>query len=353
MGKKSIHECSLDDVRAYVTSHGEGKFRAAQIFEWIYKKNIAHWDECTNIPKKLREHLARDFCVSSLVFKKSVQSTKKDTTKILYETEDGRFIETVLIYGFQRVTVCLSSQIGCKYGCSFCASCKGGFIRNLLTREIIDQFLLAERYSKKKITNIVFMGMGEPLDNLDAVVASIRRITADEGIGFSQRRITLSTCGLIPELKKFADEQFSHVKLSLSIHAAFDEKRKKIMPIACTYSLDDLCATLSSLSDCFKRTVTFEYIVIKDFNDSDSDARELAKRANQAKAKVNLIGYNRIDGVPYLPPTNKEMDQFLQQLKERGLQVTLRYSAGSDITAACGQLRLRQTGDDECGVAGS
>ncbi|MBU1864101.1 MAG: 23S rRNA (adenine(2503)-C(2))-methyltransferase RlmN [Candidatus Omnitrophica bacterium] len=338
--KQYIHNCSSNEVRAYIVKHGGESYHTTQLFEWLYKKNVRSWDQMTNIPQTLREQLKKDFFLFSLTIEQIYQSREGDSLKYLFSTADGYHIETVLIKSQRRRTLCLSTQVGCKYRCSFCASGKGGFIRNLSVAEEVDQFLLVQNHIGKKVTNVVFMGMGEPLDNYDTTIQTIKVLTREWGIALSERRITVSTVGLIPAIDKFSREGFSQVKLSVSLHATSNEKRKKIMPIAKRYPLKELIALLKKVRKRFKRTITLEYILMKGFNDAPRDAHEIARIAKDVGAKINLIGYNAIKGDTLHVSRRHDMVCFRKRLDGLGAQTTIRYSAGTDITAACGQLRL-------------
>ncbi|RKX96100.1 MAG: 23S rRNA (adenine(2503)-C(2))-methyltransferase RlmN [Spirochaetes bacterium] len=341
-GKKEVFINDLERqwLDSYVARHGEKLFRVRQIFKWVFNKNVSNWDEMINIPKGLRDEMKKDFLLFSLKLCNKYASNNNDATKYLFRTNDGHFVETVLIKVGKRKTICISTQIGCKFNCSFCASGKSGFVRDLSCAEIIDQFLLVRNDSHMRITNIVFMGMGEPFDNYDNLIKTIKTFMADWGLAIGARRITISTVGLIPQIERFAREGFSQIKLSISLHAAFEGKRKQIMPIAHTYSLSELISTLRKVRDRFRRNITIEYILMKNFNDYDEDARALAAIAKQIKAKVNLIGYNAVNDCKFVAPSKNDLIQFRKKLEREKVQTTIRYSAGSDITAACGQLSL-------------
>jgi len=340
MSKMNITELSIEELGEFVQSVGEKKFRVEQISKWVYDKSISSWQHCHNISKKLIEKLEENFNFHSLTLTKAYTSKRNDSIKLLFHANDGASLEAVIIINAARTTVCLSTQIGCKFNCSFCASGKNGFIRDLTAAEIIDQFRLAQLYVKRKIDNIVFMGMGEPLDNYDSTVKALRTFISSTYFGLSSRRITVSTVGFIPGIKKFAREELSQVKLSVSLHAAIDSKRKQIMPIEKQYPLREVLKVLQSVRSQFRRTVTLEYILIKNFNDSKSDVTALIKIAKELKAKINVIGYNKVHGVSFVPPSNEDLDAFAKQIERNNVPITIRYSAGNDITAACGQLRL-------------
>lgn len=340
--QSSITSYSRKTLEKYIVDNGFETFRAAQILHWVFQRRVSSWSECNNLPKELRSVLARDILLSSLQCVEEFPSTRSDSVKYLFKTHDCALLETVLIYGSDRVTICLSTQIGCRYACSFCASGKDGFVRDLSPSEIIDQVRVVTCRLGRAVDNIVFMGMGEPFDNYDATLSAIRVIISPDGFGMSPRRITVSTVGLLPAIRSFAQEDLSQVKLSISLHAATDETRSRLMPIAQHYTIDDLVQTVCSVRDSFKRTVTVEYLLIKDVNDSKRDSDALAVIARTLKAKVNLIGYNPIEGSAYASATMEEVDIFKVRLEKARVPVTVRYSAGADISAACGQLRLKK-----------
>lgn len=340
--KKSVHDFSFTELVHYANEAGQSSYRAQQIWEWVYGKGIDAWQDMSNVPQTFRDQLAKEILLCSLESVQETKSAEGDSTKYLFETQDHHYIETVFIASKGRRTVCLSTQIGCRHGCLFCASGKGGFVRNLSIGEILDQLLLVQKSINGRMTNVVFMGMGEPLDNYENTIQAILSINDPLRINIGQRRIALSTAGLVPAIERFMHEDLPQITLSVSLHATTDEKRKKIMPIAAQYSLKELCDVLRMNLELMKRTITLEYILIKDFNDSREDAKRLAAIAKDLHAKVNLIGYNMIDEAPYTPPTKKEALKFNEWICSFGVPSTVRYSAGSDITAACGQLRLRR-----------
>jgi 23S rRNA (adenine2503-C2)-methyltransferase len=269
---------------------------------------------------------------------KKEKTSKDGTRKFLFELSDGNYIETVLIPEGKRLTLCVSSQVGCKYKCSFCMSGQGGFKRNMNISEIMNQFLqVSDEVLPKKITNIVFMGIGEPLDNFQNVTKAIENLTNSAGINFSSSRISISTCGLVPEIRKLIDSE-TGVKLSISLHASSDELRNKLMPINKKYPLKDLMAVLREFSRKKKSAVTFEYVLIEGMNVSEQDARKLVKLLHGIHAKLNLIPYNA-SAFKWKVPDKEKIRNFTEILKKKGIFYTLRKSKGQDIEAACGQLR--------------
>ncbi|MEM7387598.1 MAG: 23S rRNA (adenine(2503)-C(2))-methyltransferase RlmN, partial [Verrucomicrobiota bacterium] len=278
-----------------------------------------------------------------------VQGSKDTTRKFLFRLDDGRFVESVLIpaspalYGeaADRRTLCVSSQVGCAFDCKFCASGLAGFTRNLRADEIVEQVLLAETECGERIDNLVFMGMGEPLANLPNLLKAIGIINAPWGVGIGARRMTISTSGLAPQIRKLADQPLQ-LRLAVSLHGASDAVRSRIMPVNDRYPLDELFASLRYFAERRKQRITFEYILIEGVNDALDEARELVKRARTFSAKVNLIPYNRVDGLPWERPSEAQQQAFLKILRQAGIPATLRKEKGHDIDAACGQLRLRE-----------
>lgn len=323
------------------------KFRAKQILEWLYRRRVRSWDEMTNLPAPLRAELAAAFPPASLT--KVRESGSEDSTrKYLFRLADGQMIESVLIpaspalYGeaSDRRTICISSQVGCAYGCKFCASGLDGWKRNLTAGEIVDQFLQVEALSGEKINNIVFMGMGEPLANYDNLMRAIGILNAQWGVGLGARKMTVSTSGLVPQIRQFADQPLQ-VRLAISLHGATDEIRGKIMPVNKKYPLADLLDACEEFGRKKKQRITFEYILIRDVNDAPEQAALLARLIRRIDAKVNLIPYNAVDGLDWLRPEEDRQDAFFEVLRSAGALATLRREKGHEIAAACGQLRLQ------------
>lgn len=337
-----------EDWIAWLKDRSEPAFRAGQILDWLFRKRIDSYDAMTNLSAGLRAALAESFRLNPLE-SLTQQGSIDTTTKLLFRLHDGRYIETVVIpaspalYGesSDRRTLCVSSQVGCAYDCRFCASGLAGFTRNLDAGEIVGQILEAERLGGERIDNLVFMGMGEPLANFRNLTKAIRIINADWGIGIGARRITISTSGLAPQIEKLA-EQPLQIRLAVSLHGASDEVREKIMPVNRKYPIDRLFEALRVWSSKKNQKITFEFILIEGVNDSLAQAALLAKRARSVRAKVNLIPYNTVEGLPWARPAPRVQEAFLDLLKSQGIQATLRREKGHDIAAACGQLRLKQ-----------
>lgn len=348
MSKTSIKSLTLEELSKYFAAQGERPFRAKQLVDWLYQKRIGSFDEMTDLSATTRTRLASEFgFVRPEVVR--VLGAKDTTRKFLFRLSDGSLIESVLIpaspalYGetSDRRTACVSTQVGCAYGCKFCASGLEGFARNLEAGEIVDQLLAIEKESGEKIDNIVFMGMGEPLANLTNLLRAIRIINAPWGLGIGARHITISTSGLAPQIRKLATEP-TQFRLAISLHGATDEVRSQIMPINRKYNL----AVLLQACDFYvaqKKRLMFEYILIAGVNDSDEQAQQLARHAQRLSAKINLIPYNTVEGLPWSRPSRNRQETFLRILRHHGAVATLRREKGHDIDAACGQLRLQTT----------
>ena len=337
---KSLH---LDELRGIAQPF----YRAGQITDWLYKKRVNSFAEMTDLPQALRAKLAHDFSFDKIDVVRVLGST--DTTrKFLFRLSDGNLIESVLIpaspalYGLpsDRRTICLSTQVGCAYGCKFCASGLDGWKRNLRPDEIVNQIMAVEEESGERIDNIVFMGMGEPLANYDNLMRAIQIINAPWGISIGARHITISTSGLVPQIRKLA-EQPLQIRLAVSLHGATDDVRSSIMPVNRKYNLRALLEACRYFTSRKKQQITFEYILIAKVNDSEEQARELAKHARALEAKVNLIPYNKVEGLDWARPSTDRQKRFLAVLRAAGVRATLRREKGDDIAAACGQLRLQ------------
>ena len=355
-GKTAITGLTKEELELKILEMGQPRYRAGQVMEWIYDKRVNRFSEMTNLPDNLRSELNKNYLINVLSSVKDNRSS--DTTKkYLYRLQDGRYIETVIIpasVGNQgnrsdRNTLCVSSQVGCAYGCKFCASGLDGFTRNLKAAEITGQIMAVEEETLKKINNVVFMGMGEPLANFRNLMQAIQIINASWGIGIGARHITVSTSGLVPQIRKIA-EQPLQIRLAISLHGASDEVREKIMPINKKYPIAKLFDALHYYKSKKPQKITFEYILIKDVNDSLEQAKKLSKAARSLNAKVNLIPYNTVDGLDWERPSENTQQDFLNVLTSNGIQSTLRKEKGHDIEAACGQLRLRKEKQEATGA---
>lgn len=338
--RQDIRSMSFEEISNWFKSNGEQAFRAKQVWEWLWQKSARDFGSMTNLSKSLREKLEAAFTINSVqidTFQKSNDRTIKNAFKLY----DGNIVEGVLIPTETRMTACVSSQVGCSLTCKFCATGRLERLRNLNADEIYDQVALIREQSEKEygipLSNIVYMGMGEPLLNYANVLKSIEHITSPDGLGMSPQRITVSTAGIAKMIKKLGDDEVKF-NLALSLHAANDEKRNKIMPINESNSLDALEEALNYFFEKTGTRVTFEYIVFNGFNDEIIDAKELESFCRKVKAKVNLIEYNPIDGGEYSNAKEDKLEAFKNYLETRGIIVNVRRSRGKDIDAACGQL---------------
>ena len=351
-----VRSLLLNELQEELHELGERSYRAGQIADWLYKKRVRSFDEMTDLSHELRAKLANQFAFSKMDIVR-VLGSHDTTRKFLFRLSDGNLIESVLIpaspalYGgsSDRRTICISTQVGCAYGCKFCASGLEGFSRNLRPNEIIDQIIAIEGESGEKIDNIVFMGMGEPLANFENVMRAIRIINASWGLGIGARHITVSTSGLAPQIKKLADEPLQ-IRLAISLHAATDEVRNQIMPVNRKYNIETLLSACDYYALRKKQRLTFEYILIAGVNDADAQAYLLARHARRLSAKVNLIPYNTVEDLDWSRPSRNRQERFLSILREHKIPATLRREKGHDIDAACGQLRLQTKREVEAGV---
>jgi|HubBroStandDraft_4_1064222.scaffolds.fasta_scaffold06928_3 23S rRNA (adenine2503-C2)-methyltransferase len=345
--KIDIKSLRFDELQEKLSELQAPSYRAGQIADWLYQKRASSFNEMTDLPQSLRAQLAEQFSFDKIGVVQLLGSS--DTTqKFLFRLGDGSLIESVLIpaspalYGMRsdRRTICISTQVGCAYGCKFCASGLDGFSRNLRANEIVNQIIAVERESRGKIDNIVFMGMGEPLANFDNLMRAISIINAPWGLGIGARHITLSTSGLAPQIRELAEKPLQ-IRLAVSLHGATDEVRNQIMPINHRYNIETLLEACDYYAAQKKQRITFEYILIEGINDSKDQAHTLAKHTQRLKAKVNLIPYNTVEGLPWSRPSRNRQEAFLSILREHGVAATLRREKGHDIQAACGQLRLQ------------
>ena len=355
--KPSLFGETLESLKERVVEAGFPAFRAKQVMEWLYKKRVDEWDAMTNLPKAFRAWLDEQYILyptNSLLDKRSDDVTQK----FLLELEDKSLIETVLIRAPQtgvgqessRKTVCVSIQVGCAYGCKFCASGLAGFKRNLMAAEVVSQLMhickMEDAHTKRakeeiaSFDNIVFMGMGEPLANYESLVQTIKILNAEWGLNFGARRITVSTSGLAPKIMQLAQEGVA-VRLAISLHGATNEVRNKIMPVNKRYPLEELIPAAKAFKEAHGRMLTLEFIMIEDINDSLDQAKELTKIARDLHAHVNCIPYNKVEGLEWKRPSVRRQDAFVDVLRKGGVSVTIRREKGHDINAACGQLRLK------------
>ena len=333
----NILDYTLDDLKLWMTQNGESAFRAKQIFSWIYKK-VYDFEEMKNLPQstklKLKQNFSIDFPEIVEVYKSKIDGTEK----FLLAFKDGNLIESVLMRYKHGNSICISTQVGCRMGCKFCASTIEGRVRDLTSGEILSEIITVENFINERISNVVLMGSGEPLDNYDNVIKFLEIVSSDYSLNIGQRHITLSTCGIVPKIYELADKHMS-ITLALSLHAFSDEKRREIMPIANKYSIDEILKACQYFIDVTKRRVTFEYSLVKDVNDSKEDAKCLGKLLKGMLCHVNLIPVNEIKENSFKRSSKKTIDEFSEILKNYGIEVTTRREMGSDINAACGQLR--------------
>ncbi len=328
---------TLDNWKTYAVAKGWPAYRAGQIQQWL-SRGISSIDEMTNLPKNIREQLAEDFLVDGLTVERKIVSALDQTTKYVFRLFDGNVVESVLMHYKHGYSVCISSQAGCKMGCTFCASTGAGFGRNLSHGEMLAQVSRIGREIGERIGHVVIMGIGEPLDNYDEVVAFLKAANDPQGLNISLRHISVSTCGLVPEMLKFTDEGLP-VTLSVSLHAPNDTIRQAIMPIARRYSIDELLAACRRHIERSGRRISFEYSLFAGINDQPEHARELARRLKGMLCHVNLIPANEFDGGSHRQSDRRQVEQFQQILQSAGINATIRRELGADINAACGQLR--------------
>jgi len=340
MVKKDIRALNLLQLTDLFAEIGEPGFRAKQVYDWLWAKGVIDFSQMTNLSKKLRDYLVENFVINAVQIHE-LQISSDKTIKCAMRLHDNYVVESVLIPHQSRMTACISSQVGCSLSCTFCATGKLKRMRNLNADEIFDQVVLVKNTAAEKynapLTNIVYMGMGEPLLNYKEVLASVEKITSPSGLGMSPKRITVSTAGVAKMISKLGDDQVKF-HLALSLHAANDEKRNQIMPINETNSLETLASSLNYFSEKTGTRPTFEYIAFKDFNDSLKDAQELVDFCKKVKSKVNIIEYNSVTGTEFKQTTKERLLAFTNYLETNGVICNVRHSRGKDIDAACGQL---------------
>ena len=340
MAKKDIRALNLLQLTELFAQIGEPGFRAKQVYDWLWAKGMVDFNQMTNLSKKLRDYLTENFVINAVQIHELQVSSDK-TVKCAMRLHDNYVVESVLIPHQSRMTACISSQVGCSLSCTFCATGKLKRMRNLNADEIFDQVVLVKNTASEKynapLTNIVYMGMGEPLLNYKEVLASVEKITSPSGLGMSPKRITVSTAGVAKMISKLGDDQVKF-HLALSLHAANDEKRNQIMPINETNSLETLADALNYFTEKTGTRPTFEYIAFKDFNDSLKDAQELVHFCKKVKSKVNIIEYNSVAGTAFKQTTKERLLAFTNYLETNGVICNVRHSRGKDIDAACGQL---------------
>ncbi len=334
---KSLYQ---EELRDLVCEKGLPAFRAKQIYEWIHARQAAGYEEMTNLPARLRAELAEDYPLVTAKLVDRQISAIDGTQKYLFEMPDGCLVESVFMrYRFGN-SVCISSQVGCRMGCSFCASTLHGLVRSLTASEMLEQIYAIIRKTGKTVSHVVVMGMGEPLDNYDNLLRFIRLLTGPGGLNLSQRNVTVSTCGIVPNIYRLAEEGL-HITLALSLHASTDEQRRKIMPVARRYTIEELMKACAAYYQKTGRQITFEYSLIRGVNDSSLDAQGLTRLARPLKAHINLIPVNPVRERGFEYPDNAHVQAFKKELENNGVNVSIRRALGKDIEGACGQLRNR------------
>ena len=337
---KNIKDYNIEQLKQEMVQIGEKPFRAEQIFKWLYQEKVKSFDDMTNLSLELRKKLNENYTMCNYNILKK-QKSKDGTIKYLFDVLDANAIESVLMKYHHGYSVCVSSQIGCKMGCKFCASTGIPFIRNLTSGEIVEQILAIEQDENVKISNIVFMGIGEPLDNYDNVVNAIHIINNPKGLNIGARHISISTSGIVPKIYKLAQEKIQ-CTLSISLHAVTDEKRSNMMPVNNVYNIEELMKACKDYISQTNRRISFEYALAKDNNDNLDDAKQLVKLLKGMLCHVNLIPINKIENGKYDKSSNENIIKFRDYLNEHGIVATIRRELGSDIDAACGQLRRKQ-----------
>ena len=336
---KNIKDYNLEELKKELQTINEKPFRAEQIFKWLYQEKVKSFDEMTNLSLDLREKLKQNYTICNYNILKK-QESKDGTIKYLFDVLDGNAIETVLMSYHHGYSICVSSQIGCKMGCKFCASTGINFIRSLTSGEIVEQIIAVEQDQNIRISNVVFMGIGEPLDNYDNVVNAIHIINNPKGLNIGARHISVSTSGLVPKIYQLADENIQ-CTLSISLHATNNEKRSAMMPVNNAYPIEELIQACKDYIAKTNRRISFEYALAKDNNDNLDDAKELVKLLKGMLCHVNLIPINKIENGQYSKSTNENIMKFRDYLNDHGIVATIRRELGSDIDAACGQLRRK------------
>ncbi len=337
--KRNIKDLSLDELEAYVADNQLPKFRAGQIFEWVYK-DTASFGEMTNLPKGIIELLDRDFYIGRVRIEAMQHSKIDNTRKYLLCFDDGNAVECVLMDYSYGKTICISTQIGCRMSCEFCASTVGGLVRSLSSGEMLEEVMAVSRDIGERIGNIVLMGTGEPFDNYEQVMKFIKMINHSKGLNVGQRHITLSTSGIVPKIIDFADQNLQ-CTLAISLHAADDEARSNIMPVNKKYNIEKLMEACRYYIKVTNKRVTFEYALIKDVNDSSKDAHNLGTLLKGMLCHVNLIPVNKVEGKDFVKASKEKVNAFKTALEGFGVETTIRRELGSEIEAACGQLRQK------------
>lgn len=337
MTKINLKDLTYEELLSAIRELGEPKFRAEQIFKWLYKGAVS-FDDMKNIPKTLKEKLMADYCISKAEIAERLISNIDGTRKYLLRLSDGNYIETVLMKYKHGYTICVSSQVGCAMGCAFCASTRNGKIRNLSAGEIIDQIITVQNDIGERISNIVMMGIGEPLDNFDNVLKFLKNVNDERGLGIGHRHITVSTCGLVHNIIRLADMKLQ-ITLSISLHATNDKTRSEIMPVNRRYNIEELLNACDYYIKQTNRRISFEYTLISGVNDNRTEAVSLGKLLKNKLCHVNLIPVNSVKETGFVKSDREKIEEFQKTVEDFGISATIRREMGSDINAACGQLR--------------
>ena len=340
MDKIDIKSFDYEELENSIKELGLPKFRASQIYDWLHKKLVTSFDEMTNLSADLRTRLSEQFYVTAAEVERMQESKEDGTRKYLFKLRDGNYVESVFMRYHHGNSVCISSQVGCRMGCKFCASTLDGLTRCLEPSEMLEQIYRIQALAGERVSNVVVMGTGEPMDNYDNLLKFIKLLTDEHGLNISQRNITVSTCGIVENMKRLAEEKLS-ITLALSLHSVTDEKRKELMPIANKYSIEELMEACEYYFDKTGRRITFEYALVRNVNDTDEDAKGLIKLAGRVKAHVNLIPVNPIKERDYRETARDDVLAFKNKLEKSRINVTIRREMGRDIDGACGQLRRR------------
>lgn len=348
MEQLDLRSLNEEEMIHLAEQYGEKPFRGKQLFEWIHKKQVKNLEEMTNLPKRFLERLSEEYRISGVQIEKKQVSKNSDTSKYLFSLADGNFIESVWMKYHHGNSVCISSQVGCRMGCTFCASTLNGLTRSLTAGEMLSQVYEIQRETGERVSNVIVMGMGEPLDNYDNLLRFIRLLSSEKGIHISQRNITVSTCGLVDKIRKLMEEKLQ-ITLAISLHAPNDEIRRQTMPVAKKYSMDEIFSACREYIDTTGRRVTFEYSMIDGVNDRKAHALELAGRCRGLNCHINLIPLNEVKERKNRRSGEENIRDFKLVLEKNRINVTIRREMGSDIDAACGQLRknfMEQTNSD-------
>lgn len=344
--KKDIRAYNYDELKDEIAALGEKPFRAKQIYEWLHVKLADEFAEMTNLSKSLREKLEEQYAILPVKMLERQVSQIDGTNKFLFRLHDGNVVESVLMKYKHGNSVCISSQVGCRMGCAFCASTIGGLQRNLSASEMLGQIYQIQKITQERVSNVVIMGTGEPMDNYDNFLKFIHLLTDEYGLNISQRNVTVSTCGIVPKILELAKEHLQ-ITLALSLHGSNQEKRRKLMPVANKYDLSEVLAACDTYFNETGRRVTFEYSLVHDVNDTEEDARELIALLKPRNCHLNLIPVNPVKERDFIRPSRKSALNFKNKLEKSGINVTIRREMGSDIDGACGQLRRRYVKTDE------